>query len=147
MLYLEETVKKRKLSPLRPVTEIEWTLIWSSMRYFMGRQTIAASTYPSEIMTHYYKRLQPYQKEMLANDLRGHSGQFGDKAIDEPIWKKFAAALDTPRHFIIKHKRKTHTCFEANDRVYDLKQYLKEPGKEIFFDPSFIKLIRAIKKI
>jgi len=141
---------ENKCEPKNPLSEMEWTLIWSSMRYFLGRQTIASVCYPEDIIKNYYKRLQSYQRDMLVQDIKSYqkkNDKIGDMKIDDIVWKKFMAALDTSTHFIIKHKGKTHMCFELSDKVYSLKTYVKNPGKEIYFDPSYIKLIRAIKRI
>lgn len=125
------------------VTENEWTLIWASLRYFLGRETIASATYPQMIMKNYYHRLSDAQTKSMYEDIKRHfdlMGGIGNEIIDKPIWLKFAAALNTIDH--IEYELKTGEkimCFEANNKIYPLDKYISDPHCEIWIKPSSIK--------
>ena len=63
-------LKKKQKTAL---TDWEWTLVWSSMRYFMGRQTIASAMWPSDLINNYDKYLTQGQRDMIAKELKKHA--------------------------------------------------------------------------
>lgn len=59
-----------KSSKNEGLSEWEWTLTWSSLRYFCGRYTIASAMYPSDLIKNYGKRLDDYQKKSLSEEIK-----------------------------------------------------------------------------
>ncbi len=128
----------------KPLTDIEWTMTWMSLRYAMNRQTIASSTLPQDLVKAYYHRWTENQKKTIVTECErneeeilrwsgGKSKAFGDETIDRPGWLKFWAACNIKKHYKIKLiDDKIYTVFEANNRIYPLKSYIKEPHSEIF---------------
>ena len=55
---------------LNPLSDYEWTLIWSSIRYFMGRQTIASAMFPADFIKISYSKLYEDQRMMIYRDLK-----------------------------------------------------------------------------
>jgi hypothetical protein len=127
------SVRRKKHKPL---SDVEWTLIWASLRYFVGRETIASATFPADIIQNYYARMSDAQKKMLARDIYEHfdrCGRIGNEKIDQTVWLKFAAALDDTKHF-----QKTLSdgsrpvLFQIGERIYPLGEYLRSPHHEIY---------------
>jgi len=111
----------------------------------MNRQSISSATHPERIIYCYYNKLNDNQKNRLAIDcaknlisLGKHA--FGHKKIDRPTWMKFMKVMLYPKHFNVKLiDGSMHTVFTANNRVYPLQEYIKEPWKEIIVPKEFIK--------
>lgn len=118
------------------LADYEWELLWAAMRYFMPRETIAASMFPALLIDHYHARLTHAQKESLVQDLRDHlarDGRFGHERIDQPGWSKLLDALDEENHADIRLTDGTHRrVFTANGRLYPLDEYLARPHREVF---------------
>lgn len=133
------SVRRDKSAPL---SDVEWTLIWASLRYFVGRETIASATYPADIISNYYARMSDGQKKMLVRDISEHferCGSIGNEKIDQPVWLKFAAALDDTQHFQIKlSDGSTAKVFKTNERIYPLDEYLRQPHHEIYVPDEHI---------
>lgn len=55
---------------IKPLSDWEWTLTWSSLRYFCGRYSIASATYPSELLINFGKRLSTDQKRSLSGEIQ-----------------------------------------------------------------------------
>jgi hypothetical protein len=60
---------KAKKSRENNLSDWEWTLTWSSLRYFCGRYSIASAMYPSDLIKNFGKRLDPYQKKSLSEEI------------------------------------------------------------------------------
>lgn len=60
----------KKKTDTSPLSEWEWTLTWSSLRYFCGRYTIASAMYPSDLIKNYGKRLDDSQKKALSEEIK-----------------------------------------------------------------------------
>ncbi len=127
------------------LTEIEWTTLWMSIRYACHRQTIASATLPADIINAYWDRLCDERKQFISNDLKRELDQWGDSAfgspsIDRPIWLKFMSAMDLSSHYTVKLIDGTECIvFEANDRIYPLKEYIESPHREIYLPKENIK--------
>lgn len=55
----------KKEEKIKLLNDWEWTLTWSSLRYFCGRYTIASATYPAELLVNFGKRLSDNQKKNI----------------------------------------------------------------------------------
>ena len=126
-------------------------LIWSSMRYFMGSQTIAASTWPAEFIKKYGKKITTRMSKSLYTDLKYHFddfGKFGHESIDSPTWEKFMNFLSGERYEVTAEGNGVPetklVCFKSRDTYYSVEKYLDEPYKEIYVAPEFIKSIIKI---
>ena len=126
---------KKETKP-KCLLDIEWTNIWASLRYFMGRETIASATWSSDIIRTYYTLLTKGQKESIVKELKAFKkdfGYFGNKKIDNPIWEKFLGCLDEENHkTVVDINNESYVVFEANDKIYPLHLYLERPYHEIF---------------
>jgi hypothetical protein len=60
----------KKEKQIKPLSDWEWTLTWSSLRYFCGRYTIASATYPAELIQNFGKRLSEDQKRSLSVEIQ-----------------------------------------------------------------------------
>lgn len=125
----------------KQLTSDEWTLLWSSMRYFMGRMSIAAADFP-RILMNYYDRLTEDQMDMLFEELSAYAREneyFGMKNVDHPRWLKLMNALDFRSHFnILATTGEVIRVFECNDRIYPLDKYKLEPEREISVVEEYI---------
>ncbi|MBI3654027.1 MAG: hypothetical protein HY231_23600 [Acidobacteria bacterium] len=133
----------QKTVPLSaPVQDYEWTLIWASLRYFCGAQTIASATFPAMIIKHFYHRLSPDQRRSLAievEDCFRRHGSIAHPQIDQPTWRKFTTAMDSRQHFEVKLMNgQAVKAFRANGKIYPLEKYLQEPYQEIYIPETSI---------
>jgi len=117
----------------------EWSLIFMSVRYAMGRESAASATLPADIVTNFWSRLSEGNKAILYRDLKEHFdqfGTFGNPNIDNRYWCKFMEALNTKAHFTLKYKGKEYVVFNALGRTYPLDEYVKQPHAEIYIKPE-----------
>lgn len=63
-------MKTKEKQKIKPLSEWEWTLTWSSLRYFCGRYTIASATYPSDLIKNFGKRLSVDQGRSLSDEIQ-----------------------------------------------------------------------------
>ena len=100
-----------------PLSEDEWDTCWMAIRYAMNRMTISSASLPNELLSAYYSRWTPRQKEMIVRELRDNlenlkswneseEAYFGDKNIDHPNWMRFLLTLDESTHKILTLKRR-----------------------------------------
>jgi hypothetical protein len=60
----------KKDQKIKPLSDWEWDLTWSSLRYFCGRYSIASAMYPSDLVRNFGKRLSEDQKEQLSQEIQ-----------------------------------------------------------------------------
>ena len=76
----------KKEKKIQPLSDWEWTLTWSSLRYFCGRYSIASATYPTELLMNFGKRLSEDQKRALVQEIQK---QIEDAIrINDNMWLK-----------------------------------------------------------
>lgn len=76
----------KKEQKIKPLSDWEWKLTWSSLRYFCGRYTIASATYPDDLLINFGKRLTDDQKRALAKEIQK---QIEDAIrINDNMWLK-----------------------------------------------------------
>ena len=81
---------KKKIEKTK-LTDWEWTLVWSSMRYFMGRQTIASATWPADLIKNYDTYFTQGQRDMIYRELNQYFNEysaFGNPDIDSEHWER-----------------------------------------------------------
>jgi hypothetical protein len=126
----------KKVTSKNSIKDFEWALLWSSLRYFVGRETIASATFPASVIEHCFYRLSENQKRSLAKEVWEHleqHGRVGHQQIDQPHWLKFAAALETEKHIeVMTIDGNIHTCFKVNGRFYPLDIYVRNPNQETY---------------
>lgn len=136
------------MKKIKKLSDNEWTLIWSSMRYFMGRMTIVSATFPDIIIKDYFLRMSKHQKLMLYDDMKSYLENntfFGNKDIDDPRWQKFMSIMNEDAYVnVLGIDNKKYLCFKANNRFYSIERYLNEPWSECYIDKESIKEITSI---
>lgn len=137
-------------APNPPLSDLEWTMLWMSLRYAVGRETIAAATLPGDILQAYYWRLNASQRAGIVQELNRHEEEcircngesnraFGHPAIDRPHWLRFRAAMDAPNHFPVElTDGQTVTVFEVDGRKYPLNEYIASPQCPLYIPDSSI---------
>lgn len=124
------------------LTSFEWDLLWMAIRYSMNGKTISTGSLPRQIMEEWYEFLTKDQKAAIVRDLKTNlemHGTFGMETIDHPIWFKFMRALDEDSHYeIVTIEGEVLTVFEANDKIYSLREYIKQPYHEIYLPKESI---------
>jgi hypothetical protein len=135
-------MKKEKLN------EWEWTLIWSSMRYFIGRQTIASAMWPHDFLKNSYKKLDSYQIKSLHKDLEEHFkdfGKFGNKDIDSPMWEKLMIFLSNNRYVVVAEgtdiERQEIECFKHGEKYIPIDSFTNSSIEQYVHEP-YIKEVR-----
>lgn len=128
--------------------EWEWTLIWSSMRYFMGRQTIASAMWPHDFLKNSYDKLGEYQTKSLHKDLEEHFkdyGQFGNKDIDSPMWEKLMIFLSGKRYIVTAEgtgiKRQEIECFKHGEEYIPIDGFVSSHINQFVYKP-YIKDVK-----
>jgi hypothetical protein len=126
------------------LSEFEWECIWAACRYFYGRESIAASMFPSRVITECYDRMTDMQKETLASDMKREMVYSSDSLSTKSVrvqWEKFIASLKVKEHFTATltdgSKCTLFRIFFINSPedkgfiYYSLEDYLKNPGMEV----------------
>ena len=62
--------KTNKNNKLKGLSDWEWDLTWSSLRYFCGRYTIASAGYPANLVKNFGDRLSEDQKIALSEEIQ-----------------------------------------------------------------------------
>jgi len=55
---------------IKELSDWEWDLTWSSLRYFCGRYTIASAMYPRDLVMNFGNRLSDDQKRSLVEEIQ-----------------------------------------------------------------------------
>lgn len=85
---------------VKELSEWEWTLTWSSLRYFCGRYTIASAYYPTDLVRNYGERLSADQRRSLVEEIEkqiSYAKENNDKmwlTSDMEIWSALRNFLD-----------------------------------------------------
>jgi len=85
---------------IKKLSDWEWTLTWSSLRYFCGRYTIASAYYPTDLVKNYGERLSDDQRRSLVEEIErqiDHSKIHGDNMwlnMDMEPWSALRNFLD-----------------------------------------------------
>lgn len=127
---------------MEKLTNFEWTLLCGALRYFIGRQTIAAATFPEDVIRNFYHKMNTGQREFIAREVFDYYkqwGHIGDEKIDQPVWLKFANALDEKNHRVAKLVDDTECTVFQSGRIYPLDAYLESPYQELFIPEKNIK--------
>lgn len=143
-------MKDQKINT-KPLTDIEWETCWMAIRYAMNRQTIASSLLPYMLIQAYWTRWTDDQKRTIYRDLKSNEdyytslksageSAFGNKDIDRPIWLKFMEACNIDNHWWYGYEDRQVLVFQANNRLYPLEEYIKNPANEIFIDEKDLKI-------
>ena len=140
----------KKEKKIEKLSDWEHTLLWSSMRYFMGRQTIASATWPGDFMKNMYKRLVEHQIFMMHKDLKElfeQNGKFGSETIDSPVWERLMHFLSKERYLVTaeapKVKRQTVECFKHKEIYYAVDKFGGTSSESYIYEP-YIKHIEKI---
>ena len=108
-----------------------------SCRYGVSRSSIASASLPGRLAHEYYSRMDENQKRYLAKDIADHFAGFVRMGIETPnqhYWMKFKAALDVDSHYEVEVGDRPVVVFEADGKVYPLKEYLKRPDIEVYVE-------------
>lgn len=137
------------------LTDWEWTLVWSSMRYFMGRQTIASAMWPADLLNNYDRYLTQGQRGMIHRELKKHFEEFeafGNPLIDSEHWERLMHYMDSNNRYMVQAKytqdgelfEDTAICFKWKDAYCPVDKYAKNPYHNWYVAPEFIINVREI---
>ena len=133
-----------KKEETKPLTTFEETLLWSSIRYFVGRGTISAACHPADIITYWYDRIIATKgvAERLSKDIIREYDilkQWNDTLSYKDKWLKLALLLDKSKHYEIHTELgSTETVFEFNGELVPVSEYVKSPNRDIYINKSMI---------
>lgn len=141
-------IKRRPDKDLNNLSDFEWTCLWGALRYFLGRMTIAATTFPEAVIEEVYPRLTGEHRQQLAKEVyeyyKSQKATIGATASldagDRRAWMKFARALDETSHqkyFLVDGT--SCICFKVDGRIYPLDRYLRQPRFECYVPLEHIK--------
>lgn len=129
---------KQRLSPF------EFKLVKGSCLGFMNQTTVAAATFPAELMeAAWYRAMTPEQVDSIILLLKNNQERLGKDAFGDDqnrmIWQKFLAFMDVNCHYFVELTNGDQVkVFEANDRIYQYDIYQKEPRREVYLRKEFI---------
>jgi hypothetical protein len=137
------------------LTDWEWTLVWSSMRYFMGRQTIAAATWPSDFIKNYDKYLTQTQRDTVHKELNRYFEEykrFGHPMIDSEHWERLMCYMDKNNRYLVESKRtedgerivEMNICFKYKDAYCPIEKYAEQPYHSWYINPEYISYVKEI---
>lgn len=145
------------------LTEWEWTLTWSSLRYFCGRKTIASASYPADLVRMFGKRLTDLQKKMLSEDIKRSiemsKGNSMWESIDMRPWSAMSNYFDESTWRILKCEGPTIETQEIlafpcegreNEgmvtRWIPVEEYSNSGNTRMFVFEDYIKEIKSYNK-
>lgn len=146
--------KKNTLEKLSPLSDFEIDMLFGSIRYYMGRQTITSATFPAGfIENRIYERIPKGNLYTIIRDLQEHVRDythFGNPGIDDIPWRKLMCFLiayqnnsfievtlsDGTKEKIFKVQYKHGNNHSI--RNYPLKSYLENPHREIYIESDSI---------
>ncbi len=122
--------KKNKIEPL---SSFERLLMWFSIRYAIGRTSIASQCLPYDLIEHYYPRISQEDRDALSKDIEREletlTTLYNAKESDLEVWRIFAHALGSKYHHnILATDGKNYLCFKFNNEFYPLQRYLEHPS-------------------
>jgi hypothetical protein len=137
------------------LTDWEWTLVWSSMRYFMGRQTIASATWPADLIKNYDTYFTQGQRGMIYRELNQYFNEysaFGNPDIDSEHWERLMHYMNKDNRYLVqaKYKEKGETiedaviCFKHKDVYCSVEKYAESPYHNWYMVPEYITNVREI---
>lgn len=141
---------KKIKNEIKPLSNVEWDTCWMAVRYAIGRQSIACTMLPRDLIKEYWYRWSIHQKQMLVKEVERYeeeSKRLYDKSysswvennIDRPVWIKFMNALDEHNHKMAKLKDGTeYRVFFVGEITYTLDDYIKNPYSEVYIDKADI---------
>lgn len=133
-----------KKEETKPLTTFEETLLWSSMRYFIGRGTISASCQANDIITNWYKRILATKglAERFSNDIKSEYemlSRWGNDISYKETWLKVAYLFDKSCHFEVETTLGTiETVFKFNDKLVPVKSYIETPYRDVYMNEEFL---------
>jgi hypothetical protein len=145
---------KKKIEKTK-LTDWEWTLVWSSMRYFMGRQTIASATWPADLIKNYDTYFTQGQRDMIYRELNQYFNEysaFGNPDIDSEHWERLMHYMNKDNRYLVqaKYKEKGETiedaviCFKHKDVYCSVEKYAESPYHNWYMVPEYITNVREI---
>jgi hypothetical protein len=137
------------------LTDWEWTLVWSSMRYFMGRQTIASAMWPADLLNNYDRYLTQGQRDMIYKELKQYFDEFeafGNPIIDSEHWERLMHYMNKNNRYLVQAKytesgkivEDAVICFKYKDVYCSIEKYASNPYHSWYVNPDFITNVREI---
>ncbi len=147
-IKIKKTTKNKV--KLKKLSTWEWTLIWSSMRYFMGRQTISSAMWPHDFLKNVWSKsiLTKEQIYSLHRDLKEHYddfGKFGNKEIDSPMWEKLTILLSGKRYLVTAEGPNIPSqdiiCIKHNNLYISVEGFTSSNVNQWVHEPYIKKII------
>ena len=137
------------------LTDWEWTLVWSSMRYFVGRQTIASAMWPVDLIQNYDKYLSQVQRNAIYGELDRYFEEykvFGNPDIDSDRWECLMHYMNKDNRYLVQVKYKEDgeaiedavICFKHKDVYCSVEKYAESPYHSWHMVPEYITNVREI---
>jgi len=128
--------------------EIDFNMLRMAILYACPRQTISCSMLPGEIIKNRYKLFSKEQIETILKDLNNHldwceengiERVFGDRNIDDKVWKKFMSFLDETNRFIVTGTDgEKYLTFLYDNIYYSVERYIEKPFIDSYIMPEKI---------
>lgn len=121
------------------VDTFTWNMVWASVRYFVGRDSILAVSFPCDIVLNIVSKLDDHQRMVLKEEIEdriktialvntptNNVSKDADSSLKE--WKKLIAYLDTDnRYNLYGSDTEVFECFKYNDQYVPIHIYLTNP--------------------
>jgi hypothetical protein len=133
----------------KPLSDFERLLMGFSIRYAIGRSSIASQSLPADILKHFYDRMTEDQRIAEAKDVEREvqlckSFRKLPSSYDEfEVWEKFSLALNSENHCtVVATDSSEHICFKYKDEYYPLKRYIANSYVKCTIPAEYIAGVR-----
>lgn len=133
------------------------TMLWASIRYFMGRHTISASVFPCDIVVNILSELTDEQKMMVLEEINrqlfslrcvnGITDSSADNSIDLKNWIRLRNYLERTYWRIAHLDDGTEIeCFMCDGKFIPVDTYLIHPLMDTYIDNEHIVKLSQVSQ-
>lgn len=136
---------------MKSLTNTEEIMLLASVRYFIGRTSIVATTFPCNIIQDLLPRMDENQIEKLRRELEYGIDSIKDYDDTMKLMDEWITLLDylTPinKCIVLIKDGDEIACFKSHDKYIPIKQYLEHPYPLTYIDKKMISKINTIDKL
>lgn len=123
-----------------------WNMLWSSVRYFIGRSSIQAVLFPCDIILNILQELDETQLQMLKGEIdegikTARSSISSNSPLEKALknlvhWEKLSSYLNKYNRYLVYYDGEEIRCFEYEGKYVPIYKYLFNPMVDVYIDRS-----------